>query len=475
MLPGAASVIEIDEFQPNTSPNVFPNTAQWPVATVGKALSQQLPDADLQAILAQVSQANIEATVRKLASFGTRHTLSSQDDPNRGIGAARNWLTTQYKAAAAASNGSMSVSWNSFIKYPGDNERIIFPVNITTVVATLTGSEDPERLYVIGGHYDSRNSDPVDYEGDAPGAVDDASGVAVSLELARIFATYKPKASIAFTAFAGEEQGLLGAENLAQTYKNGSTNVAAMINIDMVGNSKAEDGTSDPYNIRLFCQGTPLTENSTVMTSRLGIGGENDSPSRNLGRHIYEVASNAFTQMTVRLIYRLDRYGRGGDHRPFLETGFNGVRFVQPNEDYTQQHQDIRVKDGKQYGDLVEFLDFEYNTRAAKVIASTMWSLANAPGEPTNVGINTTSSDNFSQFRWTTPKGLEPEGYEIVYRETIEPHWTSVIDVGKVNWYNLTSATIHKDNVIFGVRSVGKGGYRSPAVLPFPFGCSRNC
>lgn len=159
--------------QPNTSPNAFPDTSQWPLATVGNILQQQLPDADLQAIITQISQDNIEATIRKLASFGTRHTLSSQTDPNRGIGAARNWLTTQFEAAATASNGTMTVSWNSFIKYPGDNERIIFPVNITSVVATLTGSEDPERLYVVGGHYDSRNSDPIDYEGDAPGAVDE--------------------------------------------------------------------------------------------------------------------------------------------------------------------------------------------------------------------------------------------------------------------------------------------------------------
>jgi len=453
----------------------FPSTEQWPIATVGKAIQQQLPDEELQGILAQVSQANIEATIRKLASFGTRHTLSSQTDPNRGIGAARTWLTAQFQAAADASEGRMTVDWNSFIKYPGDNDRIIFPVNITNVVATLKGSDDPDRFYVTGGHYDSRNSNPIDYQGDAPGAVDDASGVAVSLELARIFASYKPKSTIVFTAFAGEEQGLLGAENLAQTYKNNSVNVAGMINLDMVGNSRAEDGTTDPYNIRLFCQGTPLTENDTVTTSRLSIGGDNDSPARNLGRHIYEVASNAFTEMTVRLIYRLDRYSRGGDHRPFLEAGYTGVRFVQPNEDYTQQHQNVTVRNGKQYGDLVEWLDFEYNTRAAKVVASTMWSLANAPGEPTNVGINTTASDNFSQFKWDTPMGLPVEGYEILYRETNEPHWTNVIEVGNVNWYNLTSATIHKDNVIFGVRSVGKGGYKSPAVLPFPFGCTRNC
>jgi hypothetical protein len=173
--------------------------------------------------------------------------------------------------------------------------------------------------------------------------------------------------------------------------------------------------------------------------------------------------------MTVRLIYRLDRYGRGGDHRPFLESGFNGVRFVQANEDYTQQHQDIRNASGIQYGDLPDYLDYEYNTRAAKVVASAMWSLANAPAEPRNVGVNNTVSDNFSQFKWDAPVGLPVEGYEIVYRETIEPHWSSVIEVGNVNWYNLTSATIHKDNVIFGVRSVGKGGYRSPAVLPVPF------
>jgi hypothetical protein len=233
--------------------------------------------------------------------------------------------------------------------------------------------------------------------------------------------------------------------------------------------SKAEDGSTDPHNIRLFCQGPPLTENKTVAANRLSIGGENDSPSRALGRLIYEVASNAFTEMTVRLIYRLDRYGRGGDHRPFLESGFNGVRFVQANEDYTQQHQDIRNASGIAYGDLPDYLDYAYNTRAAKVVAATMWSLANAPAEPRNVGVNNTVSDNFSQFRWEAPRGLEVEGYEIVYRETIEPHWSSVIDVGKVNWYNLTSATIHKDNVIFGVRSVGKGGYRSPAVLPLPF------
>ncbi|KAF2845756.1 putative zinc metalloprotease [Plenodomus tracheiphilus IPT5] len=456
-------------------PHAFPDTAQWPLATVGKALEQQIPGEELQTIISQISRTNIEATVRKLASFGTRHTLSSQTDPDRGIGAARKWLTAKFQEASDASKGRMTVEWNSFIKYPGDNERIIFPVNITTVVATLKGSEDPERFYVTGGHYDSRNSNPIDYLGDAPGAVDDASGVAVSLELARIFATYKPKASIAFTAFAGEEQGLLGAENLAQTYKNNSVNVAGMINLDMVGNSKAEDGTSDPYNIRLFCQGTPLTENDTTTTSRLSIGGDNDSPARNLGRHIYEVASNAFTEMTVRLIYRLDRYSRGGDHRPFLEAGYTGVRFVQPNEDYTQQHQNVTVRAGKQYGDLVEWLDFEYNTRAAKVVASTMWSLANAPDVPRNVGINVTTSDNFSQFQWDAPVGLRPEGYEIVYRETIEPHWTNVIEVGDVQWYNLTSATIHKDNVIFGVRSVGAGGYRSPAVLPFPFGCTRNC
>ncbi|EMD85529.1 hypothetical protein COCC4DRAFT_206890 [Bipolaris maydis ATCC 48331] len=456
-------------------PHQFPSTEQWPVPVVGKPLEQQLPGEELQDILSQISRDNIEATIRKLASFGTRHTLSSQTDPNRGIGAARTWLTARFQEAADASEGRMTVDWNSFIKYPGDNERIIFPVNITTVVATLKGSEDPDRLYVTGGHYDSRNSDPIDYQGDAPGAVDDASGVAVSLELARIFAHYKPRSTIVFTAFAGEEQGLLGAENLAQTYKNASVNVAGMINLDMVGNSRAEDGTVDPYNIRLFCEGTPLTENATRTRSRLSIGGENDSPARNLGRHIYEVASNAWTEMTVRLIYRLDRYSRGGDHRPFLEAGYTGVRFVQPNEDYTQQHQNVTVRNGKQYGDLVEWLDFEYNTRAAKVVASTMWSLANAPGVPTNVGINTTSSDNFSQFRWTAPEGLPVQGYEILYRETNEAHWTNVIDVGNVTWYNLTSATIHKDNVIFGVRSVAEGEYKSPAVLPFPFGCSRNC
>jgi hypothetical protein len=218
-----------------------------------------------------------------------------------------------------------------------------------------------------------------------------------------------------------------------------------------------------------------LTENSSVAETRLSIGGENDSPARNLGRHIHEVATNNFTEMTVRVIYRLDRYGRGGDHRPFLESGFTGVRFVQPNEDYTQQHQDVRIVDGKQYGDLVQWLDFDYNARAAKVVASALWSLANAPAPPSKVGINTTASDNDSQFQWEAPSGLPVEGYEILYRSTEAPLWTHVISVGDVEHFNLSSATLHKDNVVFGVRSVGKSGWKSPAVLPFPFGCSRNC
>ncbi|KAF1931247.1 uncharacterized protein M421DRAFT_99131 [Didymella exigua CBS 183.55] len=329
-----------------------------PLATVGKALQQRLPDADLQAIIARISRANIEAI---------------------------------------------------FIKYTGDNERILFSVKITAVVATLIGNKYPERRYAVVGHYDSRNSNPVDCEGAAPGAVDD---------LYRVYCF----------PFTGEEQGLLGAENLGQTYKNSPTSVAAMINLDMIGNLKAEGGMTDSYKIRLFCLGTP---------------GENHSPSSNLGRHIYKVASIAFTQMT------------------FLEAGFNGVWFVQANEDYTQQNQDIHIQYGKQYGDLVEFLDFEYNTRAAKVNQQKR-------------GINVTASENYIQVRWTNPKGLKPDCYEIVYKETIEPHWTTVIEVGDMNWYNLTSATIHKDNEVFEVIRVGNGRYRSPTVPPFPFVRSRN-
>ncbi|KAI4276303.1 MAG: hypothetical protein LQ337_002570 [Flavoplaca oasis] len=438
--------------------------ASWPPAPIGDLLTPQLPDQELQDILAEIDPARIEAIIAKLVSFGTRHTLSSQTDPVRGIGAARDWIAEQMRSFAAASNGQMEVTVPSYVQQP-DGDRILFPVRVSDVVATLKGSVDPGRYYVVSGHYDTRCSDPNDFECDSPGADDDASGVAVSMELARIMASRRPAATIVFVAVAAEEQGLYGARYLAQSYKNASVNVQGMFTNDIIGSSTADDGTKDPYTVRIFAQGNPTTESAARARVRATIGGENDSPARQLARFVVGVAENNYTQMNIAVIYRLDRFLRGGDHRPFLEAGYTACRFTEPNEDYAHQHQDVRVENGTQYGDLIEFVDFEYIARVAKVNAAALWSLANAPESPRNVTVNTTLLSNDSQFTWLASNETLLAGYEALWRPTDAPFWTHVVPLGNVN-----TATINlsKDNVIFGIRSVGKNGYASPATFPFP-------
>ncbi|KAL8834128.1 MAG: hypothetical protein Q9170_003902 [Blastenia crenularia] len=437
--------------------------ASWPPASIGSLLTPQTPDAELQAIMSEIDPKRIEAIITKLVSFGTRHTLSSQTDPNRGIGAARDWIASQMRSFAAASNGQMKVTVPSYVQ--GIGERILFPVRITDIVATLKGSVDPGRHYVVSGHYDSRCSDPNDYTSDAPGADDDGSGVAISMELARIMATRRPAATIVFAVVAGEEQNLYGSRFLAQTYKNASVNVQGMFTNDIAGSSTADDGFKDPYTLRIFGQGSPTTESVARASTRATIGGENDSPARELARFVVGVAENNYTQMNIPVIYRLDRFLRGGDHRPFLEAGYAACRFTEPNEDFAHQHQDVRVEKGKQYGDLIEFVDFDYVARVGKVNAAALWSLANAPMAPQNVTLNATLLSNDSQFKWQASNDTLLAGYEVLWRPTDAPFWTHTVPVGKVN-----TATINlsKDNVIFGIRAVGKNGYASPATFPFP-------
>ncbi|KAK7757223.1 hypothetical protein SLS62_000772 [Diatrype stigma] len=466
-------------------PSLFSSAAicaatSWPPTTVGAPNFPQAPSPDLDSILAQVNTTNIERTIRKLVSFGTRHTLSAQNSTTRGIGAARDWIHAEFQRYAdeSATNpgdgeSRLTVETVGYVQEP-DGNRVLFPVRISDVVATLHGTEAPTRLYVVSGHYDTRVSDPLDYESDAPGADDDASGVAISLELARIMSQPsfpRPRASIAFVAVAGEEQGLLGSQFLAQRYANADTNIEGMFTNDIVGSPRGDDGAEDPYTIRLFAQGLPplAVENATVREQRLAIGGENDTPARNLARFVREVAQNKATGMNVSVVYRLDRYLRGGDHRPFLEAGYPAARFTEPNEDYAHQHQDVRVDEGsgKQYGDLPEFVDFDYVARVARVNAAALWSLANSAGVPRNVRVNTTALGNDSIFYWDPPAGGEKgvDGYEVVFRATDAPFWTHVIDVGLVNE---ATVDLSKDNVIFGIRSRSIGGYRGVAVLPFP-------
>jgi len=285
------------------------------------------------------------------------------------------------------------------------------------------------------------------------------------MELARILATRRPKATMVFVAVAGEEQGLYGSNNLAQRYKNASVDVQGMFTNDIVGASMGDPGVKDPYHVRLFAEGAPQTDNKTTAATRALIGGDSDSPARELSRFVAGVAINEYTEMNVPVVYRADRYLRGGDHESFLAAGYPAARFTEPNENFKHQHQDVRLVDGIQYGDLPQYVDYEYTARVGKVNAAAMWSLANAPGTPKNVRLNVTVLSNQSQFFWAMSNETSLAGYEILWRPTDAPFWTHVIPVGRVN---TAIVNLSKDNVNFGVRAVGKNGYASPAAFPFP-------
>jgi Peptidase family M28 len=429
----------------------------------GPPATAQVPDAGLVALLLEIKPARIEATVRRLVAFGTRHTLSSQTDPQRGIGAARDWLFEQYQAVAATSGGRMTVEKQSFVQQPAS--RIPTATVITNVVATLRGSSDPNRTYVVSGHYDSRVTDIMNSTDDAPGADDDASGVAVALELARVMATRRPEATIVFAAVAGEEQGLHGATHLAQVLKDQRADVQGMFTNDIVGSSSADDGTRDRLTLRLFAEGVPTSETPQQASIRQSVGGENDSPARQLARFVREVADNGSIGMDVRVIYRRDRFLRGGDHIPFLRQGWPAARFTEPHEDFRHQHQDVRVVDGVQLGDLPQFCDFDFVARVARVNGAALWSMANAPGTPRNVKVLTAALTNETVLVWDHGSDADLAGYEVVYRETTAPEWQHVVRVGNVTRVTLD---LSKDNVFFGVRAVDSRGRHSPAAFPVP-------
>jgi hypothetical protein len=430
----------------------------------GRPSQPQAPDARLRQLLRAVDPARIEADVRRLAAFGTRHTLSSQTDPARGIGAARDWLSARLQAIAATSGGRMTVALQSFVQ-EAVPPRIPVPTTITNVVATLRGRSAPDRVYVISGHYDSRVTDVTNATADAPGADDDASGVAAMLELARLFATRPTEATIVFTAVAGEEQGLFGSAFQAKQFKAAGADVQGMISNDIIGSSTADDGTRDPRTVRLFADGVPPTETPAQAATRQAVGGENDSPARQLARFVQDVAQNESTGMKVRVIWRRDRYLRGSDHISYLQQGYPGVRFTEAAEDFAHQHQDTRVENGKQFGDLPQFCDFAYIARVTRANGAVLWSLAQAPGTPRDAVISTAQLTNDTTLRWTRGTEADLAGYEVVWRETTSPDWTNAVAVGDV-----TSVTLRlsKDNVFFGVRAVDRDGHRSPVAFPQP-------
>jgi hypothetical protein len=420
----------------------------------------------IEKIVAEISAANIEANIRKLVSFGTRHTMSDQESPTRGIGAARRWIKAEMDRYSQESGGRLQVTEDEFTQPPGG--RITKETKLVNVVATLPGTqpEAKDRILVVSGHYDSCvcSQSMADAESDAPGASDDASGTAAVMEMARVMSKYEFDATLVFMTVPGEEQGLLGAHHWAEEAKKKKLNIAAMFTNDIIGNTFGGNGVRDNRRVRVFAEGVPSTETEAEARTRQSVGGENDSVSRQLGRYIKEIGERYVNNFEVTLVFRRDRYGRGGDHIAFLQRGFPAVRFTEPNEDFTRQHQKVREEDGIKYGDVFEMVDPAYIAQVTRVNAAALAGMALAPAPPQGVSFGNARQGYDTRLNWQ--KGKEPDlaGYRIVWRETYQPFWQRSVELGNVTDYVLKG--LSKDDFFFAVQAVDKDGNASVPVFP---------
>ena len=434
-------------------------------------------DPRIQAAVQQISPQRIEQDISTLVNFHNRSTLSSNDKDlpaGQGVLAAADWIEAQFRADSAACGGCLEVKRDTFVQAPGS--RIAQPTALNNIYAVLRGSDPAQagRIYLVTGHYDSRDSSNEDTHGAAPGANDDASGVAVSLESARVLSKLHFPATLVFAAVAGEEQGLYGSAHLAKFAKEQGWDLEGVLNNDIVGGNTTPGDTLQNKNVvRVFSEGIPANASEQQLRMIRMLGGESDSPSRELARAIADVDATYFkTSRAGRrpfhpvLVFRLDRYLRGGDHYSFNLQDFPAVRFTEWREDFNHQHQDVRVENGVQYGDLLKYVDFGYVAHVARLNAATLATLASAPGTPKNARIVTQVLDNTTTLAWDAPAGA-PAGttYQIVWRDTSAPDWQFYDSVGAVTQ---VTVPVSPDNVIFGIRSVNQAGQRSPAAFPFP-------
>jgi len=434
---------------------------------VDRASGTTVVDSRIATALQQVSPDRIRANIEKLVSFGTRSTISAQDSgaiqAGRGVGAARQWIQSEFKRYSRDCGGCLDVKTDSFTQPTAD--RIPRPTEITNVYAVLKGSdaENAKRIVLVTGHYDSRNSDISDVKGDAPGANDDGSGTAVSLECARVLSKLKFPATIIFLSVAGEEQGLNGSDHFAKMAKEQRWDIEAVLNNDIVGGDKSPD--QDHSVVRVFSEGLPAAATEQEIRRIRGLGGENDSASRQLARYIADVGHAYDPGVKPMLVFRLDRYLRGGDHYSFNQQGFAAVRFTEFREDFHHQHQNVRTENGIEYGDLAKFVDFDYVAHVARLNAATLASLASAPAPPANVHLLAKDLENDSTLTWESSPGGLATAYEVLWRATTSPEWEHAEKVGNVNRATLK---LSKDNVIFSVRAVDAQGHRSLPVVPVP-------
>jgi hypothetical protein len=421
-------------------------------------------DPEIKKMVDEISKEKIEQYVRKMVSFHTRHNLSEQNDPVKGIGAAWNWIKAEMEKSIPASGGRLTVE---FVDYSvgGQGQRIPQVTKLKNVVATLKGTNpNDDRILIISAHLDSRAALDNDNTSFAPGANDDGSGIAAILELVRIMSERKFAATIVFMAVSGEEHGLYGAKYMAAKAREEKWNIIAMLNNDMIGNSgSSETLLNDNMRVRIFSEGIPALETDQMAALRKYTSGENDSRSRQLARYIKETGERYVDQMNVTLVYRNDRFGRGGDHTPFCQEGFTAVRVCEYNENYDRTHKVPAVVNGIQEGDLPEYVDYEYVRKNAGVDLAVLANLALAPNEPVNCGIVTGGLTNKTTLKWETPvKGVKPSGYYILMRETYQPLWEKKIFVTG----NEVTIPYSKDNNFFGIQSVDDAGHESLAVFP---------
>lgn len=436
----------------------------------GKPKPAQKLNPETVKMASEVSAKNIEVSIRKLVSFGTRNTLSEQNDPKRGIGAARDWLFSEFQRISSDCGGCLDVQKQTFTQAANPPPRGRFPeaTVLTNVYAVLKGTSDPDRVYIVSGHYDSMCNSPTDAKCDAPGANDDASGTAVSLELARVMSKRKFDATIIFMTVPGEEQGLTGAAYFAEQAKQAKMNIEAMFTNDIVGGVTTRKNMPNRDKVRVFSEGIPLNETEREATSRKSVGGENDGISRQLARYIKEQADNYLKpyKFGAWMIYRRDRYGRGGDQSPFLQQGYAAIRFSESEEDFTHQHQTPRTENGVFYGDTPEYVDFGYVANVCRVNLAALAGMASAPARPKSAAFASNRQSADTELKWEAVKADDLAGYEVVWRDTSAPEWTHSEFAGNVTTYTVKGKS--KDNYFFGVRSVDKAGNKS--LISYPGG-----
>jgi hypothetical protein len=424
-------------------------------------------DLQIEKMVNEISKDSLKAYIEKMVSFGTRNTLSTQTDAKRGIGAARNWVLDKFNEFAKQSGGRLTAFIDT-TTLQKDGRRVDTTLLLGNVVATLKGTNpDDDRIFIISGHLDNMRSNVMDRNGDAPGANDDASGIAAVMESARIISKRSFPATIMFVAMSGEEQGLLGANFMAEKAKKQNWNIEAILNNDIMGsNNSNETNVINNTKIRVFSESFSAQDTGRAALTIRSLGLENDGKARQLARYVKEVGERYIDNLEIVMIYRNDRFLRGGDHTPFVQRGFAAVRFTEMNENYYHQHQDVRVENGIQYGDLVEFIDFEYLRKNTGMNLCNLANLAKAPSMPQEVKVDTKKLSNFTNLAWKAPKAGKVKGYFVMMRETTSAVWQKKIYTTDLKM----DLPYSKDNYFFAVQSVGENGNESLPVVPVPSG-----